>query len=239
MKSKIRLIFLLVCICCYVNNTYAQYTKYTEFSTTHYDTNDTTTYTNLLPIEGLKYKKTIISFAANSDIEMMKPVSFNFGGEFGAYIRIFSKAKKIKNKSIYDYKIADRDLFIKPTMGFLFRERYHTGLYFMPSIVYRHTTPKIFYVEISADAGYYYAKLNAPTYEQQSNGTFEKVRGGLSQAIVGGKFISGLDFSKSMNVPINLFAGIGLYYTYPNNQNWTRHIIVQAGMAFIIRRNIE
>jgi hypothetical protein len=200
---------------------------------------DTTDYTNLIPIEGLKYKKTIISFAANTDLELMKPVSFNFGGEFGAYIRLFSKAKKIKNKSIYDYKIADRDLFIKPTVGFLFRERYHTGIYFMPSLVYRHTTPKIFFIELNADAGYYYAKLNAPTYEQQTNGGFKKISGGFSQAIVGGKFITGLDFSKSFDTPINLFAGFGVYYTYPNNNNWTRHIIIQAGMSFIIRRNIE
>lgn len=200
---------------------------------------DDTLYAKLIPIEGLKYKKTIISFAANADIELLKPASLNFGGEFGTYVRLFSKAKKMKNKSIYDYRVADRDLFIKPTIGFIHRERYHTGIYFIPSIVYRHTTPKIVYTEISVDVGYYYAKLNAPTYVQQTNGSFKKVNAGFSKAILGSKLLVGLDFSKSLNVPINLFGGFGLYYTYPNNQNWTRHIIVQMGMAIIIRKNIE
>ena len=196
-------------------------------------------YKNLLPVEGLKYKKTIISVAGIADIEFIKPVSINLGMEFGGYIRLFSKAKQIQKKSAYDIKVADRDLFIKPTIGFLYRERYQTGLYFMPSFVYRHTTPKIFYTEISISGGYYYAKLNVPTYEVTPSGEVNKIKVGFSNAIVGGNFNAGLDFSKSGRTPLNLFGGIGLYYNFPNNHNWTRHIIVQAGVAYIIRRNIE
>jgi hypothetical protein len=224
MKSSIKLLIITL-FCIFTNALSAQ--------------EDTVDYRKLLPVEGLKYKKTIISFAANTDVEFIKPVSLNFGFECGGYIRLFSKAKQIQKKSIYDIKIADRDLFIKPTFGFLYRERYHTGIYFMPSLVYRHTTPKLFYTEISVDGGYYYAKLNMPVYEVLSSGEVQKTRGGFSQCIVGGKFLAGLDFSKNSRTPLNLFGGVGLYYTYPNNQNWSRHVVVQVGMAFIIRRNIE
>lgn len=224
MKQYIRFFIIFLFFIC-TNSIYAQ--------------NSTTDYKKLLPVEGLKYKKTIVSFAINSDVEFIKPVSLDFGAEAGVYIRLFSKAKQIQKKSIYDIKVADRDFFIKPTIGFLYRERFHTGIYAMPSLVYRHTTPKLFYAELNFDVGYYYAKLNAPTYEVSSSGEVKPTKGGFSQAILGGKFIGGLDFSKNSKVPLNLFGGVGLYYNYPNNQTWTRHIIVQVGAAYIIRRNIE
>jgi len=224
MKSSIKLLFILLL---------------SSYYSTLSGQESSLKYKDLLPVEGLKYKKTIVSVTGNADIELIKPVSINLGMEFNGYIRIFSKAKQIQRKSIYDIRIADRDLFIKPTVGFLYRERYHTGLYFMPSLVYRHTTPKIFYTEIGVGGGYYYAKLNVPTYEVTSSGNVSKIRGGFSNAIIGSNFAIGLDFSKSSRTPLNIFSGVGLYYNFPNNQSWTRHILIQAGIAYIIRRNIE
>jgi hypothetical protein len=192
-----------------------------------------------MAIDGLKNKKYIASANLIGDVELLKPVTQSYGLELSAHIRIFSKPKLRKGSSEYNPKIAERELFVKPSFGFIYRRRYHTGIFVVPTIAFRNTSPKGFYMELNADAGYYFAKLNAPVYELQPDGTFKEVGGGFSNLLIGGKLLAGFDLSKKYEIPFCLNAGVGVFYRYPNNQQWIRHITVQAGFSYIFRRAKE
>lgn len=190
-------------------------------------------------IDGMKNRKYIASANLVADAELLKPTTQSYGLELNTYLRILNKPRIRQPKNAYNPKFAERELFVKPAFGFIYRRRYHTGIYFTPGLAYRHTSPLGIYVELNVDAGYYFAKLNAPVYEMQPDGTFEKVGGGFSNLILGGKLMAGLDLSKKYEIPICINAGGGFFYRYPNNQQWIRHIIVQAGFSYIFRRAKE
>jgi hypothetical protein len=196
-------------------------------------------YKDQISVEGLRYTKYIASAQMLSDIELLKPVTQSLGLEVNGYFRFFSKPKLRKGSSEYNPKISERELFVKPSFGFIYRRRYHTGIFFTPSLAFRNTAPKGFFVELNADAGYYFAKLNAPVYEMQPDGTFEEVGGGFSNVIVGGKLLAGFDLSKKYEIPFCLNAGFGIFYRYPNNTQWVRHVVLQAGVSYIFRRAKE
>ncbi|MCB9033717.1 MAG: hypothetical protein H6553_07760 [Chitinophagales bacterium] len=204
-----------------------------------YSQNYPSYYDSLLNTDNYKYRKTIFGTEAIADVGLFKPITVNLGMNYFCYFKIMAKTKETARKSKYDIVYSERDLYIKPSFGFIYRERYHTGLMFVPSIVYRHTAPRGFYAELNLDVGMYYAKLNAPTYKQNDDGSFEKIHKGFSKFLLGGKFYGGYDFSKKVEIPLNVFAGFGVFYTYPENQNWVRHITAQIGLAFIIRKNYE
>ena len=189
-----------------------------------------------ITVDGLKNRKYIASAMLITDVELLKPVTMSFGMEVNAYFRILNKPK-IKSASLS--KVVERELFVKPTFGFIYRRRYHTGIFFIPTLAFRNTSAKGIFLELNLDAGYYYSKLNAPVYELQPDGTMEKVRGGFSNALLGGKFIAGFDLSKKYEVPLCLNAGMGIFYRYPNNQQWIRHVTLQAGVSYIFRRAKE
>ena len=78
--------------------------------------------------------------------------------------------------------------------------------------------------------------MNAPTYERQPDGTFKKVSFGYNNAILGGKVIAGYDFSKNMKIPMAIQFGPGVFYRYPSNQKWIRHIYVELGISYVFRK---
>lgn len=218
------ILFQIILICC-ISLVYSQ--NYPSY------------YDSLINDDHYKYRKTIFGTEAIAEVELFKPVNAYLGMNYFCYFNILAKTKEITKKTKYDIAISERDLYIKPTFGFVFRERYQTGLMFIPSIVYRHTAPRGFFAELNLDAGYYYAKLNAPTYRQVNDSTFEKINKGFSKFLLGGKFYAGYDFSKKLEIPLNIFGGFGVFYTYPENQNWVRHITMQIGLSFIIRKRTE
>lgn len=186
--------------------------------------------------DGMKNRKFIASANLIADVELLKPVTQSYGLELNTHLRILSKPRIRKGGNEYNPKFAERELFVKPAFGFIYRRRYHTGIYFTPGIAYRHTSPLGIYMEMGIDAGYYFAKLNAPVYEMQPDGTFEEVGGGFSNVMLGGKVMAGFDLSKKYEIPICLNGGAGVFYRFPNNQQWIRHIFVQVGFSYIFRR---
>ena len=93
---------------------------------------------------------------------------------FSGSIRILYKPKLNKGKSVYSPRVIEREIFIKPTFGYIYRKD-TTPLYFS----FRNLlTDTLFYsgmfVELNFDAGYMYTKYNAPVYERQSDSTFKK-----------------------------------------------------------------
>ena len=193
-------------------------------------------YKDLISVEGLKNKKYIASAMMLGDVELLKPVTMSYGLELNTHVRIFSKPKLKRGTSEYNPKIVERELFVKPEFGFIYRRRYHTGIYVVPSLVFRNTGVKGFFVELNVGAGYYFAKLNAPVYELQPDGTMKKVGGGFSNVMLGGNIMTGFDLSKKYEIPLCLNAGLGIFYRYPNNQQWIRHVVLQAGISYIFRR---
>ena len=193
-------------------------------------------YKDIIKPEGISSKKYIVSMSGIGDIEFLKPVNINLGMSFSAGFRVLSKPKLNPGQSVYSSQIVEREVYVKPTFGYIYRKRYNTGLFFIPSLAYRHTFYKAFFTEVSFDAGYLYTKLNAPTYERQPDGTFKKVSFGYHNVILGGKVIAGYDFSKNMKTPIAIQFGTGVFYRYPSNQKWIRHIYAELGISYVFRK---
>jgi hypothetical protein len=81
-----------------------------------------------------------------------------------------------------------------------------------------------------------YTKMNAPTYERQTDGTFKKVSFGFHNIIVGGKLMAGYDFSKKHKTPIAINFGPNIFYRFPNNNKWVRHIALEMGISYVFRK---
>jgi hypothetical protein len=193
-------------------------------------------YKDIIKPTGIKNKKYIATLTGIGDVEIMKPVNVNLGMSVSAGIRLLYKPKIKSGKSTYSPKIAEREIYIKPTFGYIYRKRYNTAFFFIPELAYRHTLSKGVFLEINFDVGYMYTKLNAPTYEQQPDGTFKKVSFGFHNAIVGGKLIAGYDFSKNHKLPIAINLGTNIFYRYPNNHKWVRHIALEMGISYVFRK---
>ncbi len=193
-------------------------------------------YKDLIKTEGLKNKKYLATLSNIADLEFLKPLNINLGLTFSGSIRLLYKPKLNQGKSVYSPRVVEREIFVKPTVGYIYRKRYHTALLFIPELAYRHTFSKGFFTEVSLDIGYMFMKMNAPTYERQDDGTFKKVFFGYHNAIVGGKIIGGYDFSKNMKAPIAINIGTGIFFRYPNNQKWIRHIYTEIGISYVFRR---
>ena len=193
-------------------------------------------YKDIIKTDGLKNRKYLATLSNIADLEFLKPININLGLTFSASIRLLYKPKLNKGKSVYSPRVVEREIFIKPTVGYIYRKRYHTALLFIPELAYRHTFSKGFFAEVSLDVGYMFMKMNAPTYERQDDGTFKKVFFGYHNVIVGGKIIGGYDFSKNMKTPIAINIGTGIFFRYPNNQMWIRHIYTEIGISYVFRR---
>jgi hypothetical protein len=196
-------------------------------------------YKDIIKPEGIKNKKYIATIAGLGDIEFLKPLNVNLGMSFSGGIRILNKPKLNQGKSVYSPKIVERELYIKPTFGYVYRKRYNTAIFLIPEIAYRHTLSKGFFIEVNFDIGYMYLKLNAPVYERQDDGTFKKINFGYHNAMVGGKMLAGYDFSKNLKAPIAIQFGPGIFYRYPANQKWIRHIYLEMGVSYVFRKNKE
>ena len=196
-------------------------------------------YKDIIKTEGLKNKKYLATVSGIVDLELFKPVNINYGLSASGSIRLLYKPKLNKGKSVYSLLVIEREIYIKPTVGVIYRKRYNTAFFFIPELAYRHTFYKGIFIEINLDAGYMYTKLNAPVYEQQPDGSFKKVSFGYHNAIVGGKIVAGYDFSKNMKTPLAINFGTGVFYRYPNNQKWIRHIYAEVGLSYVFRRSKE
>lgn len=196
-------------------------------------------YKDIIKIDGLKNKKYLASVSGIADVELFKPAVINLGMSFSGSIRVLYKPKLNQGKSVYSARVIEREIFIKPTVGYIYRKRYNTALFFIPEIAYRHTFYKGIFVEVNLDAGYMYTKMNAPTYERQDDGTFKKVWFGYHNLILGGKVVAGYDFSKKMRTPLAINLGTGLWYRYPANNMWARRVFVEAGLSYVFRRAKE
>ncbi|MCB0507546.1 MAG: hypothetical protein R2739_05990 [Chitinophagales bacterium] len=196
-------------------------------------------YKDIIQPDGLKNKKYFFTVSGISDVELIKPINLNLGMSFNGGIRILYKPKFNKSKSVYSPRIIEREIFFKPTFGFIYRKRYNTSLFFIPELAYRHTFYKGIFLEINLDAGYLYTKMNAPVYEQQDDGSFKKVNFGYHNVLVGGKFLAGYDFSKTLKTPLSIQAGAGVFYRYPNNDKWVRHIYFELGISYVFRKIVE
>lgn len=193
-------------------------------------------YKDIIKIDGLKNKKYFVTLNGITDIEVMKPININLGMSVNAGLRIFYKPKIKKGKSAYSPKIVEREFFVKPTFGYIYRKRYNTAFFFIPEIAYRHTLVRGAFIEINFDAGYLYSKMNAPTYERQADGTFKKVTFGYHNVILGGKILAGYDFSKKHKTPLSIHFGPNIFYRYPNNHKWVRRIALEFGIAYVFRK---
>ena len=196
-------------------------------------------YKDIIKPEGIKNKKYLVTLSGIADVELFKPININLGMSASGSIRLLYKPKLNKSKSVYNPQVIEREIYLKPTFGFVYRKRFNTSLYFIPEIAYRHTLSKGFFVEINFDAGYLYTKLNAPTYEQQHDGTFKKVNFGFHNVLLGGKFSTGYKKKKKLKTPIALNFGTGIYFRYPSNQHWVRHVYVEAGISYVFRKEKE
>jgi hypothetical protein len=196
-------------------------------------------YKDIIKTDGLKNKKYLATISGIADLELFKPVTINLGMSFSGSIRLLYKPKLNKGKSVYSPRIIEREIFIKPTLGYIYRKRYNTALFFIPELAYRHTFYKGIFLEVNLDAGYMYTKMNAPTYERQDDGTFKKVSFGYHNVMLGGKLVAGYDFSKVLKTPLALNFGTGVLYRYPSNQQWVRRIYIEAGISYVFRRAKE
>lgn len=193
-------------------------------------------YKDLIKVDGLKNKKYLATISGIADVEFLKPVNINLGMSLSGGIRILYKPKMIQGKSAYSSRFAEREIYVKPTVGYIYRKRYHTAFFFIPELAYRHTFKGGFFAEVNLDVGYMYTKMNAPTYERQPDGTFKKVNFGYHNIIAGGKIVGGYDFSKNNKTPIAINLGTGVFYRYPNNQKWIRHIYTEIGISYVFRK---
>lgn len=193
-------------------------------------------YKDIIKTDGLKNKKYFVTLNGIADVEVMKPININLGMSVNAGLRILYKPKIKKGKSTYSPKIVEREIFVKPTFGYIYRKRYNTAFFFIPELAYRHTLARGVFIEINFDAGYMYSKMNAPTYERQDDGTFKKVSFGYHNVILGGKILAGYDFSKKHKTPLAISFGPNIFYRYPNNSKWVRRIALEAGIAYVFRK---
>jgi hypothetical protein len=196
-------------------------------------------YKDIIKTEGLKNKKYLATISGIADLELFKPVTINLGMSFSGSIRLLYKPKLNKGKSVYSPRIIEREIFIKPTFGYIYRKRFNTALFFIPELAYRHTFYKGIFLEVNLDAGYMYTKMNAPTYERQDDGSFKKIFFGYHNVMLGGKLVAGYDFSKVLKTPLALNFGTGVLYRYPSNQQWVRRIYIEAGLSYVFRRAKE
>ena len=196
-------------------------------------------YKDIIKTDGLKNKKYLATISGIADLELFKPGTINLGMSFSGSIRLLYKPKLNKGKSVYSPRIIEREIFIKPTLGYIYRKRYNTALFFIPELAYRHTFYKGMFLEVNLDAGYMYTKMNAPTYERQDDGTFKKISFGYHNVMLGGKLVAGYDFSKVLKTPLALNFGTGVLYRYPSNQHWVRRIYIEAGLSYVFRRAKE
>lgn len=196
-------------------------------------------YKELVKIEGLKFKKSLISVNALADVEFVKPIQISYGMSVSGAYRFFYKPKLNKGTSEYNPRIVERELFIRPTFGYIYRKRYNTGIFFIPELTYRHTFHVGIFSEVSFDVGYLYSKLNAPVYERQADGSFKKVSFGYHNLLLGGKVNLGYDFSKKTDAPIDLHFGCNLLYRYPNNEKWVRRLVFEFGLSYVLRKKLE
>ena len=196
-------------------------------------------YKDIIKTDGLKNKKYLATISGIADLELFKPVTINLGMSFSGSIRLLYKPKLNKGRSVYSPRIIEREIFIKPTLGYIYRKRYNTALFFIPELAYRHTFYKGMFLEVNLDAGYMYTKMNAPTYERQDEGTFKKISFGYHNVMLGGKLVAGYDFSKVLKTPLALNFGTGVLYRYPSNQHWVRRIYIEAGLSYVFRRAKE
>lgn len=219
-KKSLYLFFLLVFI---LGATQAQENKYKD----------------IIKTDGLKNKKYLVTLSGIADLELFKPANINLGMSVSGSIRLLYKPKLNTGKSVYSPRVIEREIYIKPTFGYIYRKRYNTAFFFIPELAYRHTFYKAIFVEINLDAGYMYTKLNAPVYEQQDDGSFKKISFGYHNLMLGGKFVTGYDFSKNMKIPLAINVGTGVFYRYPSNQKWVRHIYAEVGISYVFRRSKE
>ena len=196
-------------------------------------------YKDIIKTDGLKNKKYLATISGIADLELFKPVTINLGMSFSGSIRLLYKPKLNKGKSVYSPRIIEREIFIKPTFGYIYRKRFNTALFFIPELAYRHTFYKGIFLEVNLDAGYMYTKMNAPTYERQDDGSFKKIFFGYHNVMLGGKLVAGYDFSKVLKTPLALNFGTGVLYRYPSNQQWVRRIYIEAGLSYVFRRAKE
>ena len=193
-------------------------------------------YKDIIKIDGLKNKKYLASASMLTDADLFKPTNFNFGLSVSGGIRLLYKPKLNKSKSVYSPRVIEREIFIKPTFGYFYRKRFNTALFFIPELAYRHTFYKGIYVEINFDAGYMYTKLNAPVYERKEDGTFKKISYGFHNLMLGGKIMTGYDFSKNAHIPLAINLGTGIFYRYPGNHLWIKHVYAEIGLSYVFRK---
>lgn len=196
-------------------------------------------YKDIIKVDGLKNKKYLATVSGLADVELFKPIGINLGMSLSGSIRLLYKPKLNKGKSVYSPRVIEREIFIKPTVGYIYRKRYNTALFFIPELAYRHTFYSAVFLELNLDVGYMYTKMNAPVYERQSDGTFKKVFFGYHNIMVGGKIVAGYDFSKNKRTPLAINFGTGVFYRYPNNQKWVRHVYAEVGFSYVFRRAKE
>ena len=110
-------------------------------------------YKDIIKTDGLKNKKYLATISGIADLELFKPVTINLGMSFSGSIRLLYKPKLNKGKSVYSPRIIEREIFIKPTFGYIYRKRFNTALLFIPELAYRHTFYKGIFLEVNLDAG--------------------------------------------------------------------------------------
>ncbi|MCO5248380.1 MAG: hypothetical protein M9887_05470 [Chitinophagales bacterium] len=178
-------------------------------------------------------KKLPIQLAAISDMDIGNPIAFSPGLMFDIGFRLMNKPK-INTKGI-----REREFYIKPFAGFYKREDYHTAVMIGTDLTYRATYPAGVFWDFNVGTGYMHLFYNTPVYEYNaSNNSFkEKKLQGYSNVVVKGAIDFGYDFSKNnARVPLGVYAGMGLFFRYPNNDNWVRHPYGQLGLIYTIRK---
>lgn len=178
-----------------------------------------------------------IQVSAITDLDLGDPISFSPGMMVDVGIRLMNKPK-IKNKINSVQSVRDREIYLKPFVGFYKREDYHTALMLGSDITYRATYPSGIFWDMNVGAGYMHLFYNAPVYVYDNGSFTQKKFQGYANVVVKGAINLGVDLSKkNENIPLGFYVGGGMFFRYPNNDYWVKHPYLQLGLMYVIKKD--
>lgn len=176
-------------------------------------------------------KKLPIQVAAITDLDLGDPISYSPGMMVDVGLRLLNKPK------IKGDRVRDRELYLKPFLGFYKREDYHTAVMLGTEITYRATYPSGIFWDANIGGGYMHLFYNTPVYEYQNGSFKEKKLQGYANVVMKGSLNIGVDLSKKNDrIPLGMYIGGGLFYRYPNNDYWVKHPYFQLGVMYTFKK---
>lgn len=185
-----------------------------------------------------KVKKAPIQLSAISVLDVGDPIRYAPGMfvDYGIRLTGSSKERTRYNARGLSSQTKDRDLYLKPFLGFYKREDYHTALMLGTEFTFRATSPGGFFWDANVGAGYMHLFFNAPVYVYENGSFEEKKLQGYANVIAKGSVNFGYDLSKSGKLPLGIYTGLGFMFRYPNNSIWVRSPYFQLGAMYTLKK---